>query len=49
MAGEKVFVKSLEAQTMSMARATAEFCANKFTLPKRQPVECILADSCIVV
>jgi L-fucose/D-arabinose isomerase len=39
--------ESLEAQTMGMARATAEFLSAKLRYPNGQPVECILADSCI--
>ena len=39
--------ESLEAQTMSMARATAAFLSANLRYPNGQPVECILADSCI--
>jgi len=39
--------ESLEAQMMSMARATAAFLSANLRYPNGQPVECILADSCI--
>lgn len=39
--------ETLEAQTMGMARATAEFLSANIRYPNGQPVECILADTCI--
>jgi L-fucose isomerase len=39
--------ESLEAQTMGMANATATFLSANLRYPNGQPVECILADSCI--
>jgi L-fucose/D-arabinose isomerase len=39
--------ESLEAQTMGMARATAAFLSANLYYPNGQPVECVLADSCI--
>jgi L-fucose isomerase len=39
--------ESLEAQTMGMARATAAFLSANLRYPNGQPVECVLADSCI--
>jgi L-fucose isomerase len=39
--------ESLEAQTMGMAHATAAFLSTNLRYPNGQPVECILADTCI--
>ena len=39
--------ESLEAQTMGMARATAAFLSANLRYPNGQPVECVLADTCI--
>jgi L-fucose isomerase len=39
--------ESLEAQTMSMARAAAELINAELKYPNGSPVECIIADSCI--
>jgi L-fucose isomerase len=39
--------ESLEAQTMGMAHATASFLSANLRYPNGQPVECVLADSCI--
>lgn len=39
--------ESLEAQTMGMAHATAEFLSANLFYPNGKPVECILAESCI--
>ncbi len=39
--------ESLEAPTMGMARATADFLSAHLRYPTGQPVECVIADSCI--
>jgi L-fucose isomerase len=39
--------ESLEAQTMGMARRTAEFLSSKLRYPDGSPVRCVVADTCI--
>jgi len=39
--------ESLEAQTMGMARRAADFISAQLKYPNGQPVECIIADTCI--
>jgi L-fucose isomerase len=39
--------ESLEDQTMNMARAAAELITSNLKYPNGQPVECVIADSCI--
>lgn len=39
--------ESLEAPTMGMARATADFLSAHLRYPTGQPVECVIADTCI--
>ncbi|HSV77502.1 MAG TPA: L-fucose isomerase [Bacteroidales bacterium] len=39
--------ESLEAQTMGMARRAADFLSTHLKYPNGQPVECIIADTCI--
>ena len=39
--------ESLEGQVMNMARAAAEFLSAKLRYPNGQPVECVIADTCI--
>jgi L-fucose isomerase len=39
--------ESLEAQTMNIAKAAAEFISANLKYPNGSPVECIIADSCI--
>ncbi|HEY3311002.1 MAG TPA: L-fucose isomerase [Anaerolineales bacterium] len=39
--------ESLEAQTMGMARRTAEFISTKLRYPDGSPVQCVIADTCI--
>ena len=39
--------ESLEAQTMNLARITAEFLQKNLRHPSGEPVECVIADSCI--
>lgn len=39
--------ESLEDQTMNMARATAELISSTLRYPTGEPVECVIADSCI--
>ncbi len=39
--------ESLEDQTMGLARATAEFLSANLRYPNGQPVECVIADTCI--
>ncbi|MEO8285984.1 MAG: L-fucose isomerase [Chloroflexota bacterium] len=39
--------ESLEEQTMGQARATAELLSANLRYPDGQPVECVIADSCI--
>ena len=39
--------ESLEAQTMGMARATAEFLSRNLRYPDGSPVQCVIADTCI--
>ena len=39
--------ESLEDQTMGLARATAEFLSANLRYPTGQPVECVIADTCI--
>ncbi len=39
--------ESLESQTMNMAKNVAEFLSTNLKYPTGQPVECIIADSCI--
>ena len=39
--------ESLEAQTMGMARRTADFLSANLRYPDGSPVECVIADTCI--
>jgi L-fucose isomerase len=39
--------ESLEAQTMGMAKRTAEFLSAKMRYPDGTPVQCVIADTCI--
>lgn len=39
--------ESLEAQTMNMARRTAEFLSSQLKTPNGKPVECVVAETCI--
>jgi L-fucose isomerase len=39
--------ESLEAQTMGMAKRTAEFLSAKLRYPDGTPVQCVIADTCI--
>jgi L-fucose isomerase len=39
--------ESLEGQTKGMARAVAKFISEKLRYPSGEPVECVIADSCI--
>jgi L-fucose isomerase len=39
--------ESLEEPTMGMARAVAEFLSSQLAYPNGQPVECVIADTCI--
>jgi len=39
--------ESLEAQTMNLARITAEFLQKNLRHPSGDPVECVIADTCI--
>lgn len=39
--------ESLEDQTMNMAKSAAKFLSENLKYPNGQPVECIIADSCI--
>jgi L-fucose isomerase len=39
--------ESLEGQTKGMARAVAKFISEKLRYPDGEPVECVIADSCI--
>jgi L-fucose isomerase len=39
--------ESLETQTMAMARATAKLIAAKLRHPTGEPVQCVIADTCI--
>jgi L-fucose isomerase len=39
--------ESLEVQTMAMAKSTAKLISSKLRYPNGDPVECVVADSCI--
>jgi len=39
--------EALETQTMKMAKNLAKYITNNINYPNGQPVECIIADSCI--
>lgn len=39
--------ESLETQTMAMARRTADLLSSRLKTPNGQPVECVIAESCI--
>jgi L-fucose isomerase-like protein len=39
--------ESLEAQTMGMAKSTAKLIASKLRYPTGEPVQCVIADTCI--
>ena len=39
--------ESLEKQTMDMARSAAKLISSTLRYPNGQPVECVIADTCI--